>query len=170
MMRSLRARLLILAAVWIFAALLAAFLVIGYLLDHFVSQRFDAELQNTADALIADLQFDGDQLTLTNPPTDPRFQIPLSGWYWQITQDGAAVLKSPSLFDAKFQTVRLNMNSHFGRGPNGEPLRVLTQDITVPGLANPLIVTVTAPAREIGESLAEFAARWRFLWRFWGWG
>lgn len=47
------------------------------------------------------------------------------------------------------------MNSHFGRGPNGEPLRVLTQDITVPGLANPLIVTVTAPAREIGESLAE---------------
>ena len=43
MTRSIRGRLLLLAAVWLGAALLAAFLFISALLEDFVTGRFDAE-------------------------------------------------------------------------------------------------------------------------------
>ena len=55
-MRSIRGRLLVLAAVWLTAALLAAFLFLSALLEDFVTDRFDAEAGAIADALSASLE------------------------------------------------------------------------------------------------------------------
>ena len=58
MIRSIRGRLLLLAAAWLGAALLAAFLFISALLEDFVTDRFDAEAASLADALLAAVETD----------------------------------------------------------------------------------------------------------------
>lgn len=147
---SIRARLLVLAGVWITAAMLAAFLAIGTVLDRFVTDRYDAELRATADAVIAGIDGDGaGGLILARPPSDPRFLTPLSGWYWQIATEAGVIAKSPSLADG---TVSLR-GPTAGKGPRREPLRALRQPLSLPELDTPLTLVVTAPAREIGDSL-----------------
>ncbi|MFV0300570.1 MAG: sensor histidine kinase [Paracoccus sp. (in: a-proteobacteria)] len=160
MMRSIRARMLVLAAVWIIAALLAAFLTIGTVLDRFVTERYDAGLRAIADALIAGVEVDDGEIELDNPPTDPRFSLPLSGWYWQLRADGRVIAKSASLFDASFtpppQDQRgIGRGIARGRGPQAEPLRVLNDSFTVPDGTAEIALIVTAPAREVWASLAE---------------
>ena len=155
MMRSIRARLLVLAAVWITAALLAAFLTIGALLDQFVNERYDAEMRAIADALIAGLEVEDGRAELEDPPTDPRFSLPLSGWYWQLYAGGKVIEKSDSLFDASLSPPQRDLQRGRGRGPTGEPLRVLAMRFTVPEAADDMSLLVTAPARAVMDSLAD---------------
>ena len=131
MIRSIRARMLALAAVWITVALLAAFLAIGAVLDRFVNERYDAEMQAMADGLIAGVEVEDGQIDLDDAPSDPRFSQPLSGWYWQLRADGRVIEKSPSLFDSSFAPAGREMARGRGRGPQGEPLRVLVQDLSL---------------------------------------
>ncbi|WP_255328756.1 sensor histidine kinase [Paracoccus albicereus] len=154
-MRSIRGRMLVLAAIWITAALLAAFLAIGAVLDRFVSERYDAELRAVADTLIAGIEVDDGEVELDTAPTDPRFTLPLSGWYWQLRLDGETIAKSPSLFDAALSAPPRELRRGRGRGPQGEPLRVLAGRFTVPGVNDDLSFLVTAPAREVLGSLAQ---------------
>lgn len=158
MIRSIRARMLVLSAVWITAALLAAFLAIGAVLGGFASERYDAELRAVADTLIAGVEIDErGEVRLARQPTDPRFSLPLSGWYWQLRADGRVIAKSDSLFDARFTPPQKDhrRGPGRGRGPQSEPLRVLTDQFTVPGSDAPFSVIVTAPARELWASLAQ---------------
>ncbi|WP_299904256.1 sensor histidine kinase [uncultured Paracoccus sp.] len=159
MIRSIRARMLVLAAVWIVAALLAAFLGIGAVLDRFVTERYDAEMRAIADTLIAGVEVEDDGIELDNPPADPNFSLPLSGWYWQISAEGKVIAKSPSLFEASLSSSAANRPGPprigRGRGPQGEPLRVLNDRFTVPGSEAEITLIVTAPAREVWDSLNE---------------
>ena len=72
MTRSIRGRLLLLAAVWLTAALLGAFLLIAQLLEDFVTDRFDAETLAIADSLIGQLEVDDDRVELDDTPLDVR--------------------------------------------------------------------------------------------------
>lgn len=153
-LRSIRARLLILAAVWIAVALMAAFLAIGTVLERFVTDRFDAELRAVADGLIAGIEIGDDGPELDDRPGDARFQTPLSGWYWQLRVGDRAIARSESLFDSGVDAIRVFKMGTFGRGPRDEPLRILIQSVTLPGSDAPLGVIVTAPARDIRDSLS----------------
>ena len=154
-MRSIRARLLVLAAVWIVAALLAAFLAIGAVLDRFVSERYDAELRAVSDALLAEIEVrDDGRVEIDHPPADARFGLPLSGWYWQVRDHDRVLAKSGSLFDSGADAIRPSRRPGLARGPKGEPLRLLAMDVILPGATAPLTVMVTAPARDIFDSKA----------------
>ncbi|MDO5630371.1 MAG: HAMP domain-containing sensor histidine kinase [Paracoccus sp. (in: a-proteobacteria)] len=157
MIRSLRARLLLLAAVWITVALLAAFLVIGAVLDRFVAERYDSEMQAMADQVMAGMVINNaGGIEVENTPLDPRFGTPLSGWYWQLRAGGVVVAKSASLADAQLVSRDPDKTgTGRGRGPMGEPLRVLNQPLTLPDSDDSLMLTVTAPAREMLGSLRE---------------
>ena len=152
-LRSIRARLLILAAVWIAVALMAAFLAIGTVLERFVTDRFDAELQAVADGLIAGIEIGEDGPELDDRPGDARFQTPLSGWYWQVRMGDRVIARSESLFDSGADAIRMFKVGTRGQGPRGEPLRILHQSVTLPGSDEPVAVIVTAPARDIRDSL-----------------
>ena len=156
MMRSIRGRLLVLAAVWLGAALLAAFLVISNLLDDFVTDRFDAETRAAADSLIAGLEVGADnRIAVATPPADARFGLPFSGWYWQVAADGRAVARSPSLLDGRLQGPPGSYAGRPGRGADGAHLRVSRQELTIPDSDARVAVTVTAPADEIRASLRQ---------------
>lgn len=155
-MRSIRGRLLILGAIWLTAALLAAFVMIAHLLRDFVTDRFDAEAMAVADTLLARIEADeAGRIRLTATPPDPRFALPLSGWYWQVTADQAAVARSASLLDGRLTGPSGDLTGAPGLGADTAPLRVLRREMTVPDSEALIAITVTAPLSEIRASLAQ---------------
>lgn len=154
---SIRSRLLALAAVWLTLALLAAWLVIGGLLERFVTDRFDADLSVMADTVIAAATLDAyGAVGVPAPPADPRYQLPLSDWFWQLEGDGAVLARSASLLDLRLTTTPdTSVAGGAGTGPEGRALRVLRRPFTLPGADAPLAVTVTAPQGDIDAALAQ---------------
>lgn len=152
---SIRARLLIAAAVWLTVALVVAWWVIGGVLAGFVTDRFDAEMAAIADTVIAGTEVAEDgRVTMVRPPTDPRLSIPLSQWSWQLdTGGGAPIARSPSLLDLYLDPPQTVFAGGPGTGPEGEPLRVMRREFTLPGSDEPLAVTLTAPRSEIDAAL-----------------
>ena len=152
---SIRARLIGLAAVLIGVALVAGYLAIAAILDRFITDRFDAEIEAVSDALIAGSSIDEAGHLIAGPaPTDPRFALPLSGWFWQLAQDGTVVAKSESLFDNVLTPPAQDFSGGLGRGPGGEALRVSRHGFTLPDSKSALSVVVTAPQSEIDTSMA----------------
>ena len=155
MTRSIRGRLLLLAAVWLTAALLGAFLLIAQLLEDFVTDRFDAETLAIADSLIGQLEVDDDRVELDDTPLDVRFTLPLSGWYWQVTAGNATVARSPSLLDGRLTGPAGDLTGAVGHDADGAGLRVLRRELTIPDSDALIALTVTAPLAEIDASLAQ---------------
>ncbi|MDT1063422.1 ATP-binding protein [Paracoccus sp. CPCC 101403] len=152
---SIRARLIGLSALLIGAALVAGYLTIAAILDSFITDRFDAESEAVADALIAGATVDDAGRLVAGPaPTDPRFGIPLSGWFWQIQQDGRVAAKSASLFDNVMTPPEADFIGGAGTGPGGQPLRVLRHTFTLPDSNSVMAVVVSAPRAEIDESVS----------------
>jgi signal transduction histidine kinase len=96
---SLRVRLLGLAAVTITIALAIAWLALTILFERHVIRRVDAELANQVLQIAANLDPIGEQLVLRREPTDPRFERPFGGLYWQVEAPGSETLRSRSLWD-----------------------------------------------------------------------
>lgn len=152
---SIRGRLLAFGALWTGIALIAGYLVIVAILETFITNRFDAEIEAVGDALIAGASADASGDLVAGPlPADPRFSEPLSGWFWQLTQDGRVVAKSASLFDNVLNPPNADFQGGKGLGPSGEPLRVTRHRFTLPDGHGDLAVTVTAPTDEIMASVA----------------
>ncbi|MTD99515.1 sensor histidine kinase [Paracoccus sp. YIM 132242] len=157
MIRSIRGRLLLLAAVWLGAALLAAFLFISALLEDFVTDRFDAEAAAFADALLAEIQVEDGQVELDDPPADPRFDLPLTGWYWQIQTGDAVIARSGSLLDGRLQAPPGDFAGGRGVGADGAALRVLRRQVSLPDSDAPVAAVVTAPQGQIDDSLRQIS-------------
>jgi hypothetical protein len=96
---SLRLRLLVGAAVAVFAALTVAWLAMTLLFERQLEQRAEQELRRDALQLISGLSVDGTgSIMVMDGPTDPRFDTPASGLYWQISGKSQAQ-RSRSLWD-----------------------------------------------------------------------
>jgi signal transduction histidine kinase len=104
---SLRLRLLVTTLVWIVVSIIVAGWGLGSLFRSHVEAQFNAELGTHLDQLTAHLVLDGQgRPALSVPMSDPRFNRPFGGLYWQIDRnvgpnlpaiDGA--LRSRSLWD-----------------------------------------------------------------------
>lgn len=100
--RSLAARLVFVAAVWSTIALAIAGVFLVSLYERASERAFDAQLEVHIKALIAEMlatnaDASADQATATlTAPTyrgDPRFSLPLSGWYWTVRRaDSPSIL------------------------------------------------------------------------------
>ena len=101
---SLAFRLAASAATVSLVLLVAAGILLGYLFREAVERNFDARLQAVLDGLLANVELDDkSQLTMPGAIADTRFNLPLSGWYWQITAVGEDKrdLASPSLLEQR---------------------------------------------------------------------
>lgn len=139
---SLRLRLLGATVVTLVLALAGAhWWLAGLFRDH-VLQQFDAALTQQLDQLTARLEFDprGVPVIAERGMSDPRWDKPYSGLYWQIErlpgepQQRPEVLRSRSLWDAELQlpTDALAdgvVHRHDVAGPRGEPLRVVERSL-----------------------------------------
>ena len=99
-MRSLRLRLLLGAVVGVSAALAVAGIILVTIFETHVRQRYVKELDDHLLQLAAIVQVDAaGVVTLKHELSDPAFQRPLSGLYWQVKDAGRVVLRSRSLWD-----------------------------------------------------------------------
>lgn len=145
---SLRVRLLGATLVTLALALAGAHWWLGDLFREHVLRQFDAALTQHLDQLTARLDFDADGQPVIDPRglSDPRWDKPYSGLYWQIDRisaDGQArsgILRSRSLWDTQLGLVTDDigdggLHTHDGPGPRGEPLRIAERSLSVAGQA-----------------------------------
>lgn len=130
---SLRLRLLALTGLGVALALLLAGMLISGLFRDALLRQFQLGLEQQLDQLIARVNFDaqGRPQLDDRSLSDPRWQKPYSGLYWQINRsDQVVVLRSRSLWDVSLANApdRLSdgaLHVHGGLGPRGTPLLVL---------------------------------------------
>jgi signal transduction histidine kinase len=100
-MNSLRVRLLLGAVLGVSAALAVAGIFLVTVFGAHVHRRYVKELDDHLLQLAAAIQIDqAGAITLKHDLSDPAFQRPLSGLYWQVADAGRVVLRSRSLWDS----------------------------------------------------------------------
>ena len=96
-LRSLRARLIIGAAIWIAIGVTAAGIFIAALFREFATDLVDGELRNDLQELTTLIDVDADGFPhLYRPLSDPLFSQIGSGFSWQVSRSGQSLIKSLS--------------------------------------------------------------------------
>ena len=133
-LRSLRLRLLLGAALWISLALLITGGAIAYLFTASVERTARADLAANLSRLVALVDPETGQ-SPSQPLADPRYEIPLSGIYWQVddvTQN--KTVRSRSLWDFVIDAgpaARAGSGEQLvtTAGPGGQSLSALTRSM-----------------------------------------
>ncbi len=100
--------------------------------------------------------------TLRAPPPDPRFEAPLSGYYWQIT-GGPRPLRSRSLWDSQLDLPPDDPRSgqthvHQIVGPEGKLLLVVERRVYPEGVVGGLRVAVASDLSRLRKARDDFAS------------
>ncbi len=129
---SLRLRLLALAIGSIVATLAVAGVSLGLLFEQQLLRRVDRELDQKWTELAASFRVENGKAVLHQPLTDPRYDQPYSGAYWQITGHDT-VLRSRSLWDEVLETTHVpaadKERSFEVAGPQNSELYVTERDV-----------------------------------------
>lgn len=127
-MRSLRARLIIVATIWVAVGVAVAGVLLSAVFREFLVEQFYDELHVHLDELQALMEFDANgQFKLQRPLSDPRYVAPLSGFYWEIQKDGKVLARSTSLEGPMLEVpadsgADAQVHTHSIAGPTGELL------------------------------------------------
>ena len=179
-LRSLSSRLLLTSLGWSAFAVIATGLVLASAFREIVEERFDQTLDVYLSILIGELAQIGDQRFSEIMPDlqEPRFELPLSGWYWMVFEAGSGeVLQtSESLAGDLIETPTDELASlepwalyrTYVEGPAGEPLRLVVRRIAfedgrwflvaVSGAADTIEADTTRFARQLALFLGIFSA------------
>jgi signal transduction histidine kinase len=157
---SLAFRLVASAAIWCALLLSLGGYALSRLFADTVERNFDGRLRVLLEGVVAgsDLADDG-ALTLRPQLGEPRFEQPLSGWYWQIDNADGPLRRSASLWDETLAAPPVPPGTGVSwtvTGPHGEPLRLLSRAIVLPGRDQPFTYTVAGDRREIDAETEGF--------------
>jgi signal transduction histidine kinase len=166
MMRSLRLRLLAFSALFVALALAAVWFILGALFERQIAAEYESRLGAVVDSLAANLVKNPaggmDDWIVEREPVDPRYGVPGSGEYWQVSGSLAKPLRSRSLWDATLPEtgplVAKGSPLAALTGPAGDRLVALASRVTVgegPDAANFTIVAATG-RREFDAAIADF--------------
>jgi signal transduction histidine kinase len=164
--RSIAVRLAASAVFWSFVILLIAALILLALYRENTERSFDQRLLVYANNLASDLVAPGDPDRDLGPIGDPRFELPLSGWYWEVGRPGAVgkeVRPSKSLFGGALPSLAGKVESDrfgeirrgYGSAPDDRGLRIVERDIDL-GEDGRYVIRVAGPADEIDADVRRF--------------
>lgn len=159
--RSVSFRLIVLSIAWIGLALAVGGAVLGQSFRTHVQNSFDIGLRRHVQEVLSYADAVDGKLNLTHRPTDPSFIRPLSGWYWQVVQNGVVIERSRSEWDATLALPTKipalgETKGFYIFGPRGERLRVVGQTVALPGLKHHITIYFTGPAAVIEKAMEEF--------------
>ena len=178
---SLRLRLLLGTLLSIVLAIAVAGWALSGLFRQHVTQQFHAELRLHLDYLMSHLYVGGDgRPALSGEQSDPRFEKPYSGLYWQIERTdrreemSRKLLRSRSLWEVALSVDYImpadgEVHNHRLTGPGGAMLGAVERVVTVedeegrPG--GTFLVIVAADERQVAEPVENFSG---MLWLFLG--
>jgi len=164
---SLANRLFLSATAWVVVILVITGIILSSVYRDATERAFDRRLNLYLRTLIAEVA------TPDEPPDrqfqslgEPLFELPLSGWYWQITRtDGEKpdVRASRSLWDKKLpkleeQGVELTpagIRVGYVEGPEGQALRMVERPVDL-GADGKFLVSVAGDATEIFDETRNF--------------
>lgn len=137
---SIATRLFLSATLCSFVILLIAGVSLSAVYRRITVQGFDERLDVYVRALVADIAGAGQDEAVQNGRLgEPQFELPLSGWYWQITrldQSPPQIQTSPSLFAERLPRLEVEGEESVGStrsanvtGPDGQRLRMLQRII-----------------------------------------
>jgi signal transduction histidine kinase len=160
--RSLTARLTLVAALGALPVLVIAGGSLLWLFADRIERRFDAFLTAYQQQLIAAAEFGADgSLHLAATPADPHFDLPFSGWYWQIRDREQVLAQSASA--GPLQSGGLAIAGRAGgsdlAGPGGAMLRAIARDVRLPGATEGVTVIVAGPHAEIDQEVYAFGVQ-----------
>ncbi|MCP4284569.1 MAG: HAMP domain-containing histidine kinase, partial [Gammaproteobacteria bacterium] len=164
MPNSLTLRLVFTSFAWIGTTLLVTAVLLVTLFREHIEHRFETLLFDHMEELVAATELTPQgALQMTWRPSDPRFNRPHSGWYWDILQSGVSVARSGSLWKEQLKVTKPAIGGtpqiqQFS-GPEEEPLLVLVQEITFPEVEPPLLFSVAGPVADIEHNVRAFTGQ-----------
>jgi len=163
--RSIAVRLAVSALLSSAAILVIAAWILTTLYRETTERAFDSRLLVYANNLATDLVSPSDPETRSFTLGDPRFDLPLSGWYWQVGRADAKprdLRTSRSLVGVPLKgpdqpgTATLGqIHQGYGRGQDERSLRIIERDVDV-GQDGRYTVRVAGPADEIVNDVDRF--------------
>lgn len=161
---SLTQRLLVGALLWVLCSLLAAGFLLNRLFEQHVEQQLQKELNLHMMQLLALTEIEEQQLRLTQSLSDPRFEQPLGGMYWQVQPASSVInpLYSRSLWDESLTPPEVNDEpAHWLNyvDPNLGDLYVLSRQVTLAESESdtPYLFLIAAQKELIAEPLQRFS-------------
>lgn len=164
--RSLRLRLLALALASIAAALVISGVGLVVLFQRHVEQRIDRELETYVHQIGGNIAFGPDgEFRAPRQLADPRFDQPLSGLYWQVTDEAnGKLMRSRSLWDTRLDLPKdelgdASVHRHLIVGPGRANLIVRERAVTyaAPGGQRRLRIAVAVDSADVRAAAQTFA-------------
>jgi signal transduction histidine kinase len=164
---SLALRLFLSATIWTVLILLVTGYVLSGLYRDSVERAFDRRLGVYLKTLIADIAAPDIPIDKTGQMLgEPLFELPLSGWYWQVTRldrDKPEVTASRSLWDRALSkldeqkmTVEIDgSRKGYVQGPEDQRLRVVERNVDL-GDEGRFLVAVGGDAAELDDEVHAF--------------
>jgi signal transduction histidine kinase len=163
---SLATRLFLSATAWVVVILVITGVILSSVYRNATERAFDRRLNLYLRTLIAEVA------TPDEPPDhqfqslgEPLFELPLSGWYWQIvrTDEKAETRASRSLWDKKLPKLEeigaeltpAGIRLGYVDGPEGQSLRVVERPVDL-GVDGKFLVSVAGDASEIFDEIRAF--------------
>jgi signal transduction histidine kinase len=164
---SLALRLFLSATVWTVLILLVTGFVLSGLYRNSVERAFDRRLGVYLKTLVADIASPEIPIEKTGQMLgEPLFELPLSGWYWQVTRLDHAkpeVTSSRSLWDRNLPylvdaSVALDsegIRKSYAQGPEDQRLRLVERDVDL-GDDGRFLVAVAGDSAELDDEVLAF--------------
>jgi signal transduction histidine kinase len=164
---SLATRLFVSATVWVVVILLLTGIVLSSVYRQASERAFDRRLNLYLRTLVADVATPDEPVDRQFQSLgEPLFELPLSGWYWQVTRtDGGKpeVRSSRSLWDKKLpkledrgvELTAAGIRIGYVDGPEGQTLRMVERPVDL-GADGKFLVMVAGDASEIFEETRAF--------------
>src|SRR6201986_3077811 len=163
---SLATRLFLSATAWVVVILVITGVVLSSVYHDATERAFDRRLNLYLRTLIAEVA------TPDEPPDhqfqslgEPLFELPLSGWYWQITRTDSEkpeTRASNSLWDKKLpklddsaELTAAGVRLGYVDGPEGQDLRMVERPVDL-GADGKFLVSVAGDATEIFDETRSF--------------
>jgi len=163
---SLAVRLFLWATAWTVVILIVTGVALSTLYRHAVERAFDRRLDVYLRTLVADVaspEEAGDKFPQSIG--EPLFELPLSGWYWQVTRldtKTPEVHSSRSLWDSNLPRLPPDKSSAdyeyrqgYAPGPEDQDLRLVERNIDL-GADGRYLVAVAGDAAEIDDETHSF--------------
>jgi signal transduction histidine kinase len=163
---SLALRLFLWATAWTVVILIITGIALSTLYRHAVERAFDRRLDvylRTLVAAVASPEESGDKFPQSIG--EPLFELPLSGWYWQVTRldtKTPEVHSSRSLWDANLPRLPPDKKSTdteyrqgYAPGPEDQDLRLVERNIDL-GADGRFLIAVAGDASEIDDETNSF--------------
>jgi signal transduction histidine kinase len=135
--RTLKARLIAAATVWIVIGVAVAGMFLSAIFRHHVTNQFKEELYVHLSELQRLAKVENGNASLSRPLSDPRYDQDLSGFYWEIQKGTDVLARSASMRGPLLEVPvddpkDVGVHVHMGTGPTGKILLAEQADWKTP--------------------------------------